>query len=99
MFPYPIIQNFDQAETYRDNLTASGEAYLQTVDKLVSTDFLPGQPVNLDRIVKPSNFEKFWLAFSYILLAIGRDISLSDDYLTVRLLEPVPNRQLFSIPV
>jgi len=96
MFPYKVITDFNQAEEYRENLSLEGEEYLKKVDKLVS-GFSNGEAVNLDKIVKPSNFENFWLAFSYVLLAIGREISLSDDFLTVRLLSPAPDRSVFII--
>ena len=87
MFPYTVITNFDQAEDYRDNLTADEEAYLRAVDKVVA-EIHDGEPFFIPAEVKPSNMQKFWLAFSYILLAIGKDISLSEDYLTVRIINP-----------
>jgi poly-beta-hydroxyalkanoate depolymerase len=96
MFTYPVITNFDQAEEYRENLDFAGEEYLQKIDKLIATDFPEGQPINLDKIIKPSNLERFWLAFTYILLAIGKDISISEDQLTVKILESKPDRQLFA---
>lgn len=99
MFTYKVITNFEEAEDYRDNLTFEGEEYLQKVDKLISTDFPLDTPVNLDKIVKSSNLEKFWLAFSYIILAIGKDISISEDQLIIKILPPAPARELFSIAV
>lgn len=82
MFPYATINDFEQAEAYRENLSAEGEAYFKGVDKFAAS-IQHGEPVNLAEFVKPSNMEKFWLAFSYILLACNRNISLSEDYLTV----------------
>lgn len=82
MFPYKVITDFEQAEEYRENLTAQEEQYLQSVDRFTGS-IAQGEKINLDKFVKPANFEAFWLAFSYVLLACGLDVSLSDDYLTV----------------
>ena len=89
MFPYPVITNFEQADEYRENLDADGETYFRAVDKVIA-EIKPGEPFFIPREVKPSNLEKFWQAFSYIILATGKEIAISEDQLTVKILEPVP---------
>ena len=97
MFPYKVITTFEEAEEYRDNLDADGEAYLKAVDKVVA-EIQDGEPFFIPREVKPSNLQKFWLAFSYILLAINKDIAISDDYLTVRIIPATETeKRLFKI--
>jgi hypothetical protein len=82
MFPYKVITDFNQAEEYRDNLDHEGELYLQKVDQFTAT-LKHDEPVNLTVFVKPSNIERFWLAFSYILLALGLECNMNEDYTTV----------------
>ncbi len=96
MFPYKVITNLDQAEEYRDNLNADEEEYLYKVDAFVAKIEID-EPVYLPREVKPSNIERFWLAFTYILFAINKDLAISDDLLTMRIVEPMPKREMFVI--
>ncbi len=82
MFPYNVIRDLTQAEQYRENLDSEGEEYLQKVDKFTA-GITHGEPVNLNLFVKPSNVDRFWLAFSYILLACGFELNISEDYTVI----------------
>ncbi len=88
MFPYKVIRDLTQAEEYRENLDSEGEEYLGKVDKFTAS-ITHGEAVNLNLFVKPSNVDRFWLAFSYILLACGFNLNISEDYTVISIYKTI----------
>ena len=83
MQPQTMFTNIPDALEWRENLNAEESQYLAQVDKFAAT-LVPGVKVELKGIVKPSNMEKFYQAFSYVLLGTGWDMSFNEDYSAIR---------------
>lgn len=81
---YDTITTFEQAEEWHSNLDAEGLAYLKQVDGFVAKAPID-EKISLNKVVKPCNMEKFWMALSYVLLAIGRDVLINEDYSVIKI--------------